>query len=430
MFVRMISHFVLAVICVCLAQGRVLAQKLYWSDLGTLKIQCADLDGLEPEDIITTGLINPMGLAFDAHTGMVYWTDAGLSGERDGGIYRAQVACGETQELVNGLVDPRGIALDHSSDTMFWTDTGVVSTAHLDGENAWNILPNLFPSPTDLALDSASNHIYFTSHLGLIRSASLTGNELATVLDLTIDSGPVAIALDIAGGKMYWSEAFPFPKLGRANLDGTEQEFLPAPSDFDAGDIAIDPGEGKIYWTFGGAIHRANLDGSDHETLNIPGLEAPFALAIDLGLETLVAHLDIRPGSCPNSVNASSKGVVSIALVGSADFDVSQVDVDSIRLSRSDGVGTNLPQEASRRSKPFFADVTSPTCSGACDCNDSRKADGTNDLILKFSTQTMAQQLELAGGERKAFVMLRITGMLLDGTAFEASDCIVLSGKR
>lgn len=430
MFVRIITQFVLAAIFVCLAQGRVLAQKLYWTDRGTLKIQRANLDGSDPEDVITTGLVNPMGLALDAHSGMVYWTDAGSSGGGDGGIYRANPASGVTQELLNGLVDPRGIAVDHASGKIFWTDTGVISTANLDGSNAGSILPDLFPSPTGLALDPNSCLCYFTTNLGLIRTASLTGADLVTVLDLTIDSGPVAIALDIAGGKMYWVEAFPFPKVGRANFDGTEQEFLPVPSFFDAGGIAIDPDQGKIYWTFGGAIHKANLDGSDHAPMSIPGLVEPFALAIDLGLETLVAHLDIRPGSCPNSVNARSKGVVTMALVGSPGFDVSQVDVDSIRLSRLDGLGTDLPQKALGRARPTFSDVTSPACSGACDCSGSRIPDGTSDLLLKFSTQAMAENLELIGRARKSVVMLRITGTLLDDTAFEASDCIVLTGKR
>ena len=430
MFVRMISHFVLAAICVCLTQGRVLAQKLYWTDRGTLKIQRANLDGSAPDDVIATGLVNPMGLALDTHSGMVYWTDAGSSGGRDGGIYRANPACGATQELVNGLVDPRGIALDHATGKMFWTDTGVISTANLGGSNTWSVLPSLFPSPTGVALDTVSDLCYFTSHLGLIRTASLMGDNLTTVLDLTIDSGPVAIALDIAGGKMYWVEAFPFPKVGRANLDGSSRMFLPVPSGFDAGGIAVDPGEGKIYWTFGGAIHKANLDGTDYAPLSIPGLIEPCDMAIDQGNETPEPHLDIPPRSCPNSVKANSKGVVSMALAGSVDFDISQVDVTSIRLSRSDGIGTDLLQKAFNGVRLTIADVTDPACSGPCDCSGNRGPDGTNDLLLKFSTQAMADQLELVGRARKSVVMLRITGMLLDGTSFEASDCIVLTGKR
>ena len=40
-------------------------QKMYWTDFGTGKIQRADLDGSNIEDLITTGLSSPLGIALD-----------------------------------------------------------------------------------------------------------------------------------------------------------------------------------------------------------------------------------------------------------------------------------------------------------------------------------------------------------------------------
>ena len=41
------------------------AQKMYWTKSGTDKIQRADLDGSNVEDLVTTGLSSPSGIALD-----------------------------------------------------------------------------------------------------------------------------------------------------------------------------------------------------------------------------------------------------------------------------------------------------------------------------------------------------------------------------
>ena len=38
-------------------------RKMYWTDLGTSKIQCANLDGSDVEDLVTLGLERPSGIA-------------------------------------------------------------------------------------------------------------------------------------------------------------------------------------------------------------------------------------------------------------------------------------------------------------------------------------------------------------------------------
>ncbi len=56
------------------------ASKLYWTDWGTDKIQRADLDGSNVEDLVSSaGLNGPDGLALDMAGGKMYWTDAGTS---------------------------------------------------------------------------------------------------------------------------------------------------------------------------------------------------------------------------------------------------------------------------------------------------------------------------------------------------------------
>jgi hypothetical protein len=40
--------------------------------------------------------------------------------------------------------------------------------------------------------------------------------------------------------------------------------------------------------------------------------------------------IDVKPGSYPNSINLKSKGLIPVALFGSAEFDVNQVSTDSV----------------------------------------------------------------------------------------------------
>ena len=44
------------------------------------------------------------------------------------------------------------------------------------------------------------------------------------------------------------------------------------------------------------------------------------------------ATVDVKPGSDPNTINLKSKGLVPVALLGSASFDVTQVDTASVRF--------------------------------------------------------------------------------------------------
>ena len=95
---------------------------------------------------------------------------------------------------------------------------------------------------------------------------------------------PVGLALDLAAGKMYWTEASPADfMISRANLDGTNVELLVTGLDSPSG-ITLDVGGGKMYWTDIGTskIQRANLDGSNVEDLLTMGVVfTPVEIALD-----------------------------------------------------------------------------------------------------------------------------------------------------
>ena len=84
--------------------------KMYWVDRRASKVQRANLDGSEVEDLVTTGLEDPTDLALDVAGGKMYWTDESWNGRK---IQRANLDGSQVEDLVaTGLGQPDDLALD------------------------------------------------------------------------------------------------------------------------------------------------------------------------------------------------------------------------------------------------------------------------------------------------------------------------------
>ena len=94
-------------------------------------------------------------------------------------------------------------------------------------------------------------------------------------------SGPTGIDVWEPGGKVYWTEVRLSPGIYRANLDGTDVEPVITANMHNPNGIALN-GDGRMYWThdFLGSIESANPDGTDRVTL-VPGLADPYGIALD-----------------------------------------------------------------------------------------------------------------------------------------------------
>ncbi|UCE59310.1 MAG: hypothetical protein JSU63_17935, partial [Phycisphaerales bacterium] len=139
--------------------------------------------------------------------------------------------------------------------------------------------------------------------------------------------------------------------------------------------------------------------------------------------------MDVKPGSCPNPVNPRSRGVVPMAIVGGDAFDVTQIDVGTLSLRRADGVGGSVaPLLGPPGPGIAIGDAAAPSFDDPCDCH-GLGGDGIDDLLLKFSTADLAGAFQLGGLPSGASIMLTLSGSLLDGGTFEASDCVVITGR-
>lgn len=147
--------------------------------------------------------------------------------------------------------------------------------------------------------------------------------------------------------------------------------------------------------------------------------------------EVVHLALDIKPGGCPNPLNVHIKGkgkggVVPVALLGSNEFDIDQVVLVNLALSRADGVGESVaPLNGPPGPGMTVEDLATPFEGELCDCH-TLGADGHPDLSLKFSRSELMEQLQLNDVDDGQDVELLLTGSLLNGVSFEASDCVLI----
>jgi len=130
---------------------------------------------------------------------------------------------------------------------------------------------------------------------------------------------------------------------------------------------------------------------------------------------SVAVNIDIKPTSCPNPLNVKSKGVLPVAILGSEDFDVTNIDVLSVRLAGIAAIRSN------------YEDVATPLAdANECECI-VEEPDSFLDITLKFKIQEIVEVIgEVNHGD---VLTLPLTGVLLDERPIEGVDCVLIRGK-
>jgi len=191
---------------------------------------------------------------------------------------------------------PDGIVVDAAAGHLYWTNMGnptandgFIERADFDGKNVTHIVPpgGTF-TPKQLQLDEKNRKLYWCDREGMrVMRANLDGSNIETLVDTSEgDSRPgtdirkwcVGIALDVEGGKLYWTQKGPDNagdgRIFRANLEIPKgqraanrkdiellYEGLPEPID-----LELDLANRTIYWTDrgdpprGNTVNRAPMD--------------------------------------------------------------------------------------------------------------------------------------------------------------------------
>ena len=221
---------------------------------------------------------------------------------------------------------PDGIVVDTAAGHLYWTNMGIptandgsIERANLDGSNLTHIVRSgeTF-TPKQLQLDEKNRKLYWCDREGMrVMRASLDGSNIETLIDTSEgDSRPgkdirkwcVGIALDVDGGKLYWTQKGPDNagdgRIFRANLEIPKgqspanrrdiellYEGLPEPID-----LELDLANRTMYWTDrgdpprGNTVNRASMDPAQGN-----GKKEPVVI-FDHLMEGIGIALDLKNG--------------------------------------------------------------------------------------------------------------------------------------
>lgn len=139
---------------------------------------------------------------------------------------------------------------------------------------------------------------------------------------------------------------------------------------------------------------------------------APLTSTCPIPACDIQVPVDIRPQSCPNPLNPHAKGVLPVAILGTDEFDVAQIDPASVQLAGVAPLRWSLDDVAT----PF----NGIEINGCSACTEEGP-DGYMDLTLKFDTHEIVAAI--ADSEECPFFDL--TGNLMEeygGTPIQGYD--------
>lgn len=276
--------------------------RIFFLDLAGGRLLSANPDGSDLRTLVEEGRKLPDGLAIDVAAGHLYWTNMGNPKANDGSIMRSDLDGGNMTTLVppGATFTPKQIQIEATTRKLYWSDReGMrVLRANLDGSSIETLVdtsrgdPRPGPDATKwcvgIAVDIEGGKFYWTQKggdnagQGRILRAGIDlprGQTPANREDIEsiYEELPEPIDLDIDQGSrmLYWTDRGDPPRgntVNRAPLEASEGKRPTPEIVFDhlmeGIGLALDPKGGRMFITdFGGTIYSANLDGSQRKTL-------------------------------------------------------------------------------------------------------------------------------------------------------------------
>jgi DNA-binding beta-propeller fold protein YncE len=278
------------------------SERLFVLDVSAGRVLSCKPDGSDLKTIVSEGRRLPDGVVVDVEAGHIYWTNMGNLKANDGSIERADLDGKNLKHIVppGGTFTPKQLQLDKKNGKLYWCDReGMrVMRCNLDGSKIETLVDSSQgdsrPGPdatkwcVGIALDIVGGKLYWTQKgsdnagQGRIFRASIEipkGQTPAnrTDIELLFDNlpEPIDLDLDLASRIMYWTDRGDPPRgntVNRAPMDAApgnrkDPEILITHLMEGIG-LALDLKGGRMFLTdFAGSVYSANLDGSNEQTL-------------------------------------------------------------------------------------------------------------------------------------------------------------------
>ncbi|XP_068581233.1 LOW QUALITY PROTEIN: low-density lipoprotein receptor-related protein 4 [Cebidichthys violaceus] len=168
--------------------------------------------------LLLNNLENAIALDFHHSRELVFWSDVTLDR-----IMKANLNGSNVEEVVStGLESPGGLAIDWIHDKLYWTDSGTsrIEVANLDGTHRKVLLWQNMEKPRAIALHPIEGKIYWTDwgNTPRIEYSNMDGSNRRVIADTHL-FWPNGLTIDYAGHRMYWVDA-KHHVIERADLDG------------------------------------------------------------------------------------------------------------------------------------------------------------------------------------------------------------------
>jgi hypothetical protein len=211
--------------------------KAYYSSGSVL--QRVNFDGSGLESLGPSGGSVPTDIALDVAGNKMYWSVDGTAGIKRAALDGTGAVTLVSQSLLNSLVgvDPlvradavSGIALDIEGGRLYWANGRHLNSMPLSGVVSAGDAMHQFELSgtgdlTKIKLDLDNSQVYWTNNTGsVVQRAGMTGLGQTTLVSRGFGR-PAGLAVDLAGGKLYFGDTLGASSHGqivKANLDGSD----------------------------------------------------------------------------------------------------------------------------------------------------------------------------------------------------------------